>query len=388
MTMKKGGEVTQSDDAGRLVALLSGHAATLGALAEKEWERLIDLAMKNGVSQMLFTVLKREGIAAPEAAAERLRSLHLASAVNNTKRVHELERILAAFEREQIAVIPVKGAWLGEAIYDNIALRGMADTDLWVQRAEIEAAKSLMASLGYSTNDSRKDRPQALHDELIGETCLFKKGSPMVELHWLIFAGEWLRHTARIDEALMLQRTLPLKGEWVRQLSPEDAIIHIGIHLAINHQMSMSGVRALLDLDAVRKKMVVDWPLVARRAGEWQVATPMWLVLTMLRTLFGDPKQELPLQQLQPSLVRRWVIARFVSPRGLAEGLDIKGPKRFLFLFIMVDKPLDALKLVWRALVPDRTWLTLRYGMQDAPRWRVFVQRLWHPLSIALHREI
>jgi len=386
--MKKGAEVTLTDDASRLVALLSGKAETLGSLAENEWKRLIDLSIKNGVSQMLFTILKREGIVAPEAAAERLRSLHLASAVNNTKRVHELEKILSVFERERITVIPIKGAWLGEAIYDNIALRGMADTDLWVQRSEIEASKSLMASLGYSTNDSRKDRPQALQDELIGETCLFKKGSPMVELHWMIFAGEWLRHTAPIDEALILQRTLPLKGEWVRQLSPEDAIIHIGIHLAINHQMSMSGLRALLDLDAVRKKLHVDWSLVARRAGEWHVATPMWLVLTMLQSLFGDPKQELPLQQLQPSLVRRRVIGRFVSPRGLAEGFSIKGPKRFLFLFIMIDKPLDALKLVWRALVPDRTWLTLRYGLQEAPKWRVFAQRLWHPLSIALHKEI
>jgi len=386
--MNNGNTIALSEDARRLLAILSGTTEKFGTPGDQEWTRLIDLAMKNGVSQMLFTALKREGITAPAPHAEQLRSLHLASAVNNTKRIHELDKILEAFEAAAITVIPVKGAWLSEAIYDNIALRGMADIDLWIHRTEVDAAKTVMASLGYSSNDTRKDRPQALQDALMGETCLFKKGSPMVELHWLIFAGEWLRHTARIDESLILKRTLPLKGDYVRQLSCEDAIIHIAVHLAVNHQMSMSGLRALLDLNTVRKKLNVKWPLVARRAREWQVETPVWLVLSMLGRLFGDPNHTLPLKELQPSRLQRLSLEHFVTPKGMVEGTEIKGLKKFLFYFILVDHPLDALKLLWRGVAPDRTWFMLRYGLQDAPKWRIFLQRLWHPLSIALHKEI
>ncbi|MEI7824922.1 MAG: nucleotidyltransferase family protein [Chlorobiaceae bacterium] len=388
MSMNKGNTLALSEDTSRLLAILSGAAETFGTPDDQEWTRLIDLAMKNGVSQMLFTALKRMGIAAPAPHAERLRSLHLASAVNNTKRIHELDKILQALEAASITVIPVKGAWLSEAIYDNIALRGMADIDLWIQRYDIDTAKSVLAALGYSINDKQQNRPQALHDALIGETSLFKQESPIVELHWRIFHGEWLRHTARIDDALILQRTLPLKSEYVRQLSCEDAIIHIAVHLAVNHYMSMSGLRALLDLNAVRKKLNVKWPLVARRAKEWQVATPVWLVLTMLDQLFVDPDHTLPLKELQPSRLHRSLLGRFVTPFSMVDGVDIKGPKRFLFLFALVDHPLDALKLLWQGVAPDRTWLTLRYGLQDAPKWRVFLQRLWHPLSIALHKEI
>ena len=377
-----------NEDASHLTGILSGRAENLGGLSEGEWHQLIELAVKNGVSQMLYSAVKREGLMAPPLAAERIRNIHLASVVNNTKRVYELEKIFKAFSDVGITVVPVKGAWLGEAVYGNIAMRGMADMDLWLQRKEIDAARNVMFSLGYAQNSSRTARPQALQDALLGESSLFKRDAPVVELHWKIFAGEWLYHAARIDREVIWHRTLPYRGDTVRQLSVEDALIYIAIHLSVRHQMSESALRTLLDLDTARKKLKVEWEIVAGRSQEWQVATAMWLVLSMLERLFGDPQQELPLHKLQPSFFRQWVLGRFITPQGLVDGLHIKGLQRFWFLLALVDKPLDALKLLWRGVVPDRKWLELRYGLQDAPRWRVCLQRLWHPLLIVLHRDI
>ena len=65
-----------------------------------------------------------------------------------------------------------------------------------------------------------------------------------------------------------------------------------------------------------------------------------------------------------------------------------RGPRRFLLLLLLIDRPIDALALIGRALFPDRTWLTLRYGLQTAPRWRVWLQRLWHPILVTLRRPI
>ena len=57
----------------------------------------------------------------------------------------------------------------------------------------------------------------------------------------------------------------------------------------------------------------------------------------------------------------------------LANGLELRGgPKRFLFLLSLVDRPADAVVLAWRALFPDRLWLTLRYGLPDAGSWQVW----------------
>ena len=381
--------VAMNQDAERLVALLSGHANRIGTLRDAEWECLIEFARKSSVSQVLYTYLKAQGLAPPPAAAETIRNIHLASVVHSSKLFHELEKILRAFQVAGITAAPLKGAWLAEAAYGNIALRGMADVDLWVQRNQLDDARQVMSSLGYAQGCSKTDRPQALQDALGGETQMIKTGATIVELHLNVFAGEWLRHTARIDEQIIWQRTHLHQGETVRHLSNEDAVIHICIHLAVNHQMSNTGLRTLLDLDCMRQRLNIDWGTVALRAREWRVATPIWLVLQILVQLFGDPEMKLPISDLVPSPLRRWILRRFVSPRTLLEGLEISsGPKRFVFLLALVDKPADAFFLIYRTLAPDRTWLTLRYGLQDAPAWRIWLQYLWHPLRIAWKKDV
>jgi Uncharacterised nucleotidyltransferase len=382
-------EPSLNQDATRLALLLSHHNENLVVHSGTEWEALIDLAAKNDVSQMLYTALRTKQITPPPIIDDRIRNIHLASVIQNSKRYHDLTQILQAFESAAVTVVPVKGAWLGEEVYSNIALRGMGDIDLWVNRSEIESARKTMESLGYSSEGSRNDRPRALQEELLGEIQFFKSGSPMIELHWTNFPGEWLRHVSQIDEKLIWQRTLPYKGNYIRQLSAEDAIIHISIHLAVNHQMSMSGLRTLIDIDTLRRKLTVDWTILALRAREWHVVTPLWLVLSLLGCIFGDSENKLPLKELQPSVLRRWLLEKFVSPQGLFKGLVIReGPMRFIFLILLIDKPVDAMRLIWRTLVPDYKWLMLRYGLQDAPQWRIILQRIWHPLSIALKREI
>jgi hypothetical protein len=106
----------------------------------------------------------------------------------------------------------------------------MGDVDLWIQRNQLDDARKIMVSLGYSSR-SCADRPQAFQDVLLGEPQMLKPGATTVELHWSVFQGEWLHHTAPIDEQAIWQRTPPFQGDNLRQLSPEDATIHICVIL-------------------------------------------------------------------------------------------------------------------------------------------------------------
>jgi len=375
-------------DAKHLMAFLSGRVVSVGGIDESGWDRIVELARQHGIAQVLRACWKAQGTAPPPMASGRIQAIHLASSARNILLFHELEIIVRAFQAAGITVVPLKGAWLAESVYATIAQRTMVDVDLWVQRKELDAARQVMESLGYSSR-SKADRPQELQDALTGETQLFKADATMVELHWNLFPGEWVRHTARIDEQAVWGRTLPYKGEDVRQLSPEDTILHLCVHLAVNHQMSLTGLRTLLDLDRLRRRWNIDWSTVAQRAREWRVSNATWLVLQMLEEGFGDPERRLPLRDLSPSPLRRWVLRRFISLRKLIEGFDISNdPKRFLFLLALVDRPAAVFHLILRAFVPDRAWVTLRYGLKDAPEWRIGLQRLWHPVRMLVHRNV
>jgi hypothetical protein len=124
--------VDMNQDAERLIALLAGHADNIGTLTESEWERLIEYARKSSVAQVLFTYLKSQNVSPPPAAAEAIRKIHLASVTRNMKLFHELGKMLRAFQTAGITAVPLKGVWLAESVYSNIALRSMGDVDLWV----------------------------------------------------------------------------------------------------------------------------------------------------------------------------------------------------------------------------------------------------------------
>ena len=112
-------------------------------------------------------------------------------------------------------------------------------------------------------------------------------------------------------------------------------------------------------------------------------------MLHALAELFGDPEGKLPLRELAPSASRQSLLRRFASPRMVAEGLELSGgPRRFLFLLLLADRPADAALLAWRALFPDRLWLTLRYGAPDTLSWRLGLLRLRHLFRIAGTREV
>lgn len=377
-----------SRDIARLSALLANPAAAATSLDDAGWHRVAALAFRNDVAPALFARMKDSGKAPPPAVASKLREVYVAGAAVSMRLFHELDQVLVALRAAGIPVIPLKGAHLAKTAYEDVALRQMTDIDLWVQRHQLEAARSIMQLLGYAAY-SKSDRPQALQDALAGETKMFKAGATLVELHWNIFPGEWVRHTTQIEEREVWDRSVPLDGDAVRQLSPEDAIVHLCVHLAVNHQMSGIGLRTLVDLDRARRKWTVDWNVVAQRAREWRVSVATWIVLSALAELFGDPEKQLPLQELAPSRLRQSILRRFASPETLADGLTLSaGPRRFLLLLALVDRPADAILLAWRALFPDRLWLTLRYDSADARGWRVWRLRVGHLLTIATRREV
>jgi hypothetical protein len=188
---------------------------------------------------------------------------------------------------------------------------------------------------------------------------------------WSPFAGWWLQRTAAIDNDLLWSR----REEWpaaavtagtdrlVYQLAPEDAVIHLAVHLAVNHQFAPPVVRGLMDIVLTARARPVDWRLVATRAKMWRVATATWLALDLAERLVGLDGAGEALDILQPGRFRRRLLCRLVSPESVLAGRDVRhGRWRFLLLVLLVDRPRDAGKLMLRTVWPEKEWLAARYG--------------------------
>lgn len=350
------------------------------------WPAVLHAARQHQVWPFLFYRLQPYQDSVPSDVWQAIQSDFLLAVGPSVTREQELKRVLMALEEVAVPVTLLKGAALAHTAYPYPVLRMMTDTDLWIARECVEDAKAALAPYGYVPGAGAV-RPQPLQDALDGETRMYSQRpqSRLVELHWRIFAGEWVRYAARIDEAAIWERKVRLEALPAYRLSVEDALLHTCVHCAIHHQFGGLGLRPFLDLAMMAQHWTVRWDVVIARAREWQVCTATWLVLDTLGQLSAEMQDQIPTLALRPSRLRRWLLGRFVSPQSLLAGRDIRSsPLRFVFLLLLVDRPADAARLVLRAVFPERQWFILRYQLEDASNLRIWLQRLWHPIRALL----
>jgi hypothetical protein len=296
-----------------------------------------------------------------------------------------LAEIRKRFAAAALPVVLLKGVAV-QPLYGRPGLRTMSDIDFWVPPARMAEAVALLEDAGFYVA-TKAERPPALQQMSQGEVQLFKEGWPhwLTELHWSPFAGWWLQRTAAIDNDALWSRRVswPESAEaegvarLVYQLAPEDAIIHLAVHLAVNHQFAPPVVRSLMDIVLSARARPVDWNVVAARARAWRLATATWLALDLAGRLVGLEGAAVALDKLQPGRVRLRLLRRFVSPQWVLAGRDLRhGRWRFLLLLLLVDRPLDAGKLVLRAVWPEPEWLAARYGDRASRR-----RHLWGILA-------
>ncbi len=306
------------------------------------------------------------GDALPSVCAASLRSAYYTAAGDAELHRAELAAALARLAESGVTPILFKGAALAYTAYPDPACRPMGDLDLWVAAEAMPAARAALATMGYAEH-GKDDRPLAIQAQMSGEVQLVGRapGQGLIELHWGAFAGEWLRRTAAIDHQGLFcrARRASIAGREAWTLAPEDALIQLAVHLAVNHQMAYPGIRGLLDVALLSRAEKVDWPALAERAKGWRVGAATWQVLAMTDALLGLPGADEAIASLTPPASQQASLRRFVTEATVLAGKDITGgPRRFAYQLALVDRPRDAARLIGRTLWPESGWLKARYG--------------------------
>jgi hypothetical protein len=213
-----------------------------------------------------------------------------------------------------------------------------------------------------------------------------------LEVHHKVIGGEWVRRVSRMEEVgrEMVARARPLPGTIGGLcLTTEDELLHLSVHLAINHAFAETALRNLLDIRLLTREEEVDWRTVIERARSWHVRLACYSALDAAFRLFDAPIPGEVLNALQPDAVRVRLLSWVLNARVLVEGPShLRRLRRLAIQLLLTDHPTDAVQLLWSTFFPEREWLVLRYALEGAPSWRVFVQRAWHPLRVVLHGEV
>jgi len=168
----------------------------------------------------------------PQAAWRAIAIEHLDATLIRQK---QTSAILAAAAKAGIEVLPLKGTWLSETIYQEASQRQMVDIDLLVKKADRDRSNQTLIRLGYAPRRALSD------SEYMCDLSYYHSAySIFVELHWNVecqMGGA--TEIPDIEKILMRTDSSTLFQHPVKTFKMEDQLCHLVQHI-LHHQFALS----------------------------------------------------------------------------------------------------------------------------------------------------
>ena len=224
-----------------LRAAADGHAP---AELPADWATVLDLASLHQVADFLYPSVQAWAPSCQPSATlmTRWRASFLSAAARYTRAAVQARELLAALHAAEVRVIPLKGVWLAERVYEDGSCRPMCDIDLLVPAEELARARAAVERLGYTTTD------YYLREECNKHAHYQKPGTPLtLELHWRL----WLPDAEAVAEHDLTQMWTGLHEERLHGVpvlvfSPERQLVYLTQHI-LQHFLTVP-LKAYLDL--------------------------------------------------------------------------------------------------------------------------------------------
>jgi hypothetical protein len=293
-----------SEDAG-------AKASAPASWKDPEWQALIRLAARHGLSAYLYRRLKdqKPAVTLPPTVERRLREITLQNASRNARLVHSLGKTLGLLGGNGIPVILLKGIHLAVDVYGSIAQRSMRDVDILVRSSDLHRTVTVLFQSGFHAGDERGEKyiewsagggyhisPDTKHFfDLLHPDWPVK-----LDVHCSLVEEE---KPFRVDADGLWNRARRIRVEGVEAgiLAPEDFLLYQCLHASIHHSFE-TGLRPFCDIFEIirRHRDEINWEQVRSRAVEWGAERCVYLTLRISRDLLGAAVPATVFEALRP----------------------------------------------------------------------------------------
>lgn len=218
-------------------------------LSEETLNTVGELAKRHSLSHFIGAALSKKEIKVSEKAFRHYQNVMFQAAARMGRMSYELQSIYQALEQAKIPFVPLKGAVI-KGFYPQDWLRTSCDIDILVSEENVEKAISAINSNGRFTVGERhlKDIPLTAQDIKI-------------ELHFGI-----LTFKDNLDAVLkdVWEYAMPQDNKYIMSLTPEFFLFHIYAHAANHFIEGGCGIKPLIDIFLLEKKLEYDRDLFER----------------------------------------------------------------------------------------------------------------------------
>jgi hypothetical protein len=352
------------------------------------WEEFYRVVFESG---KIVAVTRRLGqladsIGIPVDILKRFAEARLQIIYQTEKARHQLMTILDAFSSNCVKVIPLKGTYLSEILYQDISMRGASvDIDLLIREKDKEAARMIMKQLGYS-RDKDNGVKKFEWSEGFG-----KSGFLHVDLHWDITI--MIRDQERIEgfwQDSRIATSYSGQGDTTHYRWDAETLL-LYLCLTLINNCNFLNLRYFFDIDVlIASTDSLDWRLFINKAKAYKVNNSAYASLLKTKEILGTDIPQFVLDALKPSPVKRLMIKVFLA-RCVILGNNMR--RRFIkeifsifFLaFLEADSLAEYLKVIKRLFFPPPQIIAPNYYGQPIFSKRKYLTCILKRFSMAFY---
>lgn len=226
--------------------------------------------------------------------------------------------VLAAFERQGISAIVIKGEDFADRLYRQPGLRPFRDIDLLLSPDDYRAANDMLPRLGFRASEA-----DLKHSEGYGEISWTSTTPPEVSLetHWNLINSPAQRRQTSVTLAHLALAESTVNGRRSPRPTPASLLLMATVHAVLGHRFDR--LQQLCDIRQICRGAAgsIDEAWLREAARETGATTALAAGLEVTSRLLGDADSAGLLQRL-----------RLQRPHGIQAGVSrwLVGPQTLL----------------------------------------------------------
>ncbi len=251
------------------------------------WTRLIALSERHRLLPHLYKSIKELSSSTPIDIPSELKDKYILQTEHVLRLASEGVRISGLLDQSGISNILLKGPFLSEQIYGDIALRPSRDIDIIVHPENIEQTIVILLKEGYKMvypDFSLSPKQKSFYQKHKNQMGLRNPSSRiLIEVHWRLFSQTSLLPIPT-DKVFAESHEQIIAGKSIRVLSPAQKFEFLSLHGSIHQWFRLLWLR---DISQILDKNLVNMDEVFICAKKNNNEKPIYQAILLSNHFFG-----------------------------------------------------------------------------------------------------
>ena len=223
----------------------------------------------------------------PAEATAKLQQAYYRSLSRGMVLYSTFEKVAEAFCIAGIQVVVLKGIYLSEWLYGDIALRQFSDMDLLVKKEDALQCLSILKNLGFKPSDAAVTEFISSQSEIVHYAPMVLN-NVSVEVH-IKLHRQSKHYDIKIDAFLGNAEKLLLRNKPVYALELHDLLIHLCVHLDKHFRGGHVQFTSFNDIVNLLEKFKneIDWTLLAQQSAYHACEQTVFKFLVLIHKFYN-----------------------------------------------------------------------------------------------------